>query len=73
MCRYNPDGADDGVMTHGPIIEAEGSVRTDPYSLPEGFRWDNLELSSQTVVRVCLHSHRKQPDPLPSQERVCKV
>ncbi|XP_011604445.1 glycylpeptide N-tetradecanoyltransferase 1-like isoform X1 [Takifugu rubripes] len=45
------DGADDGVMTHGPIIDAEGSVRTDPYSLPEGFRWDNLELSSQTVLR----------------------
>ncbi|XP_056891529.1 glycylpeptide N-tetradecanoyltransferase 1-like isoform X2 [Takifugu flavidus] len=45
------DGADDGVMTHGPIIDAEGSVRTDPYSLPEGFRWDNLEMSSQTVLR----------------------
>lgn len=58
MCCYNTDGADDGVMTHGPIIEAEGSVRTDPYSLPEGFRWDNLELSSQTVVRFCLYRHR---------------
>lgn len=57
MCCYNTDGAD-GVMTHGPIIEAEGSIRTDPYSLPEGFRWDHLELSSQTVVRFCLYSHR---------------
>lgn len=71
MCRYNIDGADDGVMTQGPIIEAEGSVRTDPYSLPEEFRWDNLELSSQTVVRFCLYSHRKQPDHSPSQERSC--
>lgn len=54
MCCYNTDGADDSVMIHGPIIEAEGSVRADPYSLPEGFRWDHLELSSQAVVSVCL-------------------
>lgn len=52
-CRRT-DAADDGVVTHGPIIEAEGGVRTDPFSLPEGFRWDNLELRSQTAVSFCL-------------------
>lgn len=54
MCCYNTDGADDSVMTHGPIIEGGGSVRADPYSLPGGFRWDHLELSSQAGVSVCL-------------------
>lgn len=50
MCCYNIDGADDGVVTHGPLIEAKGCVRTEPFSLPDGFRWDNLELSSQGAV-----------------------
>lgn len=54
MFCYNTDGADDGVVTHGPLIEAEGRVRTEPFSLPDGFRWDNLELSSQAVVSFCL-------------------
>ncbi|CAG12630.1 unnamed protein product, partial [Tetraodon nigroviridis] len=45
------DGADDGVVTRGPLIEAEGPVRTEPFSLPDGFRWDNLELSSQAVLK----------------------
>lgn len=54
MCFYNTDGADDGVVTHGPLIEAEGRVRTEPFSLPDGFTWDNLDLSSQALVSFCL-------------------
>lgn len=53
MCFYNTDGADDGVVTHGPLIEAEGRVRTEPFSLPGRFTWDNLDLSSQAVVSFC--------------------
>lgn len=58
MCLYNTDGADGGVVTHGPLIEAEGHVRTEPLSLPDGFKWDNLDLSSQAVVSFCLQTHR---------------
>lgn len=51
MCTpHNTDGAGDSVVTHGPIIEGEASVRKEPYSLPQGFSWDTLDLSSPTVV-----------------------
>lgn len=54
MCSYNTDGADDAVVAHGPLIRAEGRVRKEALSLPDGFRWDNLELSSQAAVSFCL-------------------
>ncbi|XP_033466892.2 glycylpeptide N-tetradecanoyltransferase 2-like [Epinephelus lanceolatus] len=41
----------DSVETHGPIVEGEASVRTEPYSLPKGFSWDTLDLSSPTVLK----------------------
>ncbi|XP_074476443.1 glycylpeptide N-tetradecanoyltransferase 1-like isoform X2 [Sebastes fasciatus] len=41
----------DSVVTHGPIIEGEAGVREEPYSLPPGFSWDTLDLSSPTVLR----------------------
>ncbi|XP_029312312.1 glycylpeptide N-tetradecanoyltransferase 2-like [Cottoperca gobio] len=41
----------DSVVTHGPIVEGEASVRQEPYSLPEGFSWDTLDLSSPTVLK----------------------
>ncbi|KAM9336322.1 glycylpeptide N-tetradecanoyltransferase 2-like [Symphorus nematophorus] len=41
----------DSTVTHGPISEAEASVRKEPYSLPQGFSWDTLDLSSPTVLR----------------------
>lgn len=37
------------MTTHGQI-EAEASVRKEPYSLPQGFSWDTLDLTSPTVV-----------------------
>ncbi|KAM8836550.1 glycylpeptide N-tetradecanoyltransferase 1-like [Spinachia spinachia] len=40
----------DSFVTHGPIVEREGSVRKEPYSLPSGFSWDTLDLSSPTVM-----------------------
>ncbi|KAF7666603.1 hypothetical protein LDENG_00100340 [Lucifuga dentata] len=41
----------ESITTHGPITEDQASVREEPYSLPEGFSWDTLDLSSPTVLR----------------------
>ncbi|XP_069011423.1 glycylpeptide N-tetradecanoyltransferase 1-like [Embiotoca jacksoni] len=41
----------DRISTHGPIAEGEGSVRKEPFSLPQGFSWDTLDLSSPPVLR----------------------
>ncbi|XP_044034402.1 glycylpeptide N-tetradecanoyltransferase 1-like isoform X2 [Siniperca chuatsi] len=41
----------DSTGTHGPIAEGEASAREEPYSLPQGFSWDTLDLSSPTVLR----------------------
>ncbi|XP_070783564.1 glycylpeptide N-tetradecanoyltransferase 1-like [Enoplosus armatus] len=40
----------DSIVTHGPIVEGEGSIHKEPYSLPQGFSWDTLDLSSPTVL-----------------------
>ncbi|XP_054455051.1 glycylpeptide N-tetradecanoyltransferase 1-like [Anoplopoma fimbria] len=40
----------DSCLTHGPIVEGEASVRKEPYSLPSGFSWDTLDLSSPSVM-----------------------
>ncbi|XP_060950480.1 glycylpeptide N-tetradecanoyltransferase 1-like [Limanda limanda] len=40
----------DDITTHGPIAEAEVSVREEPFSLPQGFSWDTLDLSNSTVL-----------------------
>ncbi|XP_051795838.1 glycylpeptide N-tetradecanoyltransferase 1-like isoform X2 [Acanthochromis polyacanthus] len=42
---------DDTITTHGPIAEGEVSVREEPYSLPQGFSWDTLDLSSPPVLK----------------------
>ncbi|KAJ4940593.1 hypothetical protein JOQ06_026890 [Pogonophryne albipinna] len=41
----------DSVETHGPIVEGEASVRMEPYSLPQGFSWDTLDLSNPSVLK----------------------
>lgn len=41
---------DDIITAHGPIEEAEVSVREEPFSLPQGFSWDTLDLSSSAVL-----------------------
>ncbi|KAA8581558.1 hypothetical protein FQN60_003139 [Etheostoma spectabile] len=41
----------DRIVTHGPIVEGEASVRKEPCSLPQGFSWDTLDLSSPTVLK----------------------
>ncbi|XP_034050638.1 glycylpeptide N-tetradecanoyltransferase 2-like [Thalassophryne amazonica] len=42
---------DDHVTTHGPVIEDEATVRSDPYSLPQDFCWDTLDFSNPTVLK----------------------
>lgn len=44
------DGSGDTAATHGPIIEDETGVRKEPYSLPQGFSWDTLDLGDAGVV-----------------------
>ncbi|XP_029954300.1 glycylpeptide N-tetradecanoyltransferase 2-like [Salarias fasciatus] len=39
------------VTTHGPIAEGAASIREEPYSLPQGFSWDTLDLSSPPVLK----------------------
>ncbi|XP_041829594.1 glycylpeptide N-tetradecanoyltransferase 2-like [Melanotaenia boesemani] len=41
----------DSPTTHGPIAEGETSCRNEPYSLPQGFSWDTLDLSSPLVLK----------------------
>ncbi|GLD62945.1 glycylpeptide N-tetradecanoyltransferase 2-like isoform X1 [Lates japonicus] len=41
----------DNITTHGPIADGEVSVRKEPYSLPQGFSWDTLDLSSPVVLK----------------------
>uniref|UniRef100_UPI0037E88903 glycylpeptide N-tetradecanoyltransferase 1-like n=1 Tax=Semicossyphus pulcher TaxID=241346 RepID=UPI0037E88903 len=41
----------DSNVTPGPIVEVEISVRKEPFSLPQGFSWDTLDLSSPAVLR----------------------
>ncbi|XP_043923442.1 glycylpeptide N-tetradecanoyltransferase 2 isoform X2 [Protopterus annectens] len=39
------------VTTHGPIEPDKDNVRQDSYSLPQGFMWDTLDLSSPEVLK----------------------
>uniref|UniRef100_A0A7N6ACE0 Glycylpeptide N-tetradecanoyltransferase n=1 Tax=Anabas testudineus TaxID=64144 RepID=A0A7N6ACE0_ANATE len=41
----------DSITTHGPIVENVVSVRKEPYSLPQGFSWDTLDLSNPTMLK----------------------
>uniref|UniRef100_A0A3B3HZ16 Glycylpeptide N-tetradecanoyltransferase n=1 Tax=Oryzias latipes TaxID=8090 RepID=A0A3B3HZ16_ORYLA len=44
------------VLSHGPIEGIEASVRDEPYTLPQGFSWDTLDLSNPFVVRYFLET-----------------
>ncbi|KAG7227899.1 hypothetical protein INR49_013693 [Caranx melampygus] len=40
----------ENITTHGPVVEDQDNVRKEPYSLPQGFSWDTLDLSSCSVL-----------------------
>ncbi|CAL9699137.1 unnamed protein product [Knipowitschia caucasica] len=41
----------DTISSHGPVADGERRVRAEPYSLPQGFSWDTLDLSSAAVLK----------------------
>ena len=41
---------DEVVTSHGPIEADKENIRQEPYSLPQGFMWDTLDLSNADVV-----------------------
>ncbi|XP_014826049.1 PREDICTED: glycylpeptide N-tetradecanoyltransferase 2-like isoform X1 [Poecilia mexicana] len=45
----------DHVTTHGPVEEADASIRSEPCLLPQGFSWDTLDLSSPFVLGELRH------------------
>lgn len=46
--------ADEVVTSHGPIEADKENIRQEPYSLPQGFMWDTLDLSNADVVRTVI-------------------
>ncbi|RXM29223.1 Glycylpeptide N-tetradecanoyltransferase 2 [Acipenser ruthenus] len=39
------------VTSHGPIEPDKENIRQEPYSLPQGFMWDTLDLSNAEVLK----------------------
>lgn len=48
--------ADEVVTSHGPIEADKENIRQEPYSLPQGFMWDTLDLSNADVVSTVVVS-----------------
>lgn len=44
------------VTSHGSIEPDKDHIREEPYSLPQGFSWDTLDLGNPGVVRENKHS-----------------
>uniref|UniRef100_A0AAY4AIP9 Glycylpeptide N-tetradecanoyltransferase n=1 Tax=Denticeps clupeoides TaxID=299321 RepID=A0AAY4AIP9_9TELE len=42
---------DEVVTTHGPIEPDKENIRQEPYTLPQGFMWDTLDLSNAEVLK----------------------
>lgn len=38
------------VNTHGPVEPDRDNIRQEPYTLPQGFTWDALDLGDRGVV-----------------------
>lgn len=50
VCPPLPLSPDEVVTSHGAIEADKDHVRQEPYSLPQGFAWDTLDLGSAEVV-----------------------
>lgn len=48
------------MTSHGCIEPDKDSIREEPYSLPQGFSWDTLDLGNPAVVSVCVHTRPQQ-------------
>lgn len=40
------------MTSHGSIEPDKDNIREEPYSLPQGFSWDTLDLGNPAVVRA---------------------
>lgn len=47
------------VTSHGSIEPDKDNIREEPYSLPQGFSWDTLDLGNPAVVRKCINTHAR--------------
>lgn len=53
---------DEVITSHGAIEADKDNVRQEPYSLPQGFMWDTLDLGNAEVVSrsltfsTCVHT-----------------
>lgn len=58
MSSFSPDEV---ITSHGAIEPDKDNVRQEPYSLPQGFMWDTLDLGNAEVVSktlsfsMCIH------------------
>ncbi|XP_072269522.1 glycylpeptide N-tetradecanoyltransferase 2 [Pyxicephalus adspersus] len=43
--------SDETVTCHGPVEPDKDNIRLEPYSLPQGFMWDTLDLSNAEVLK----------------------
>lgn len=54
--------SDEVITSHGAIEADKDNVRQEPYSLPQGFMWDTLDLGNAEVVsktlklNTCVHA-----------------
>uniref|UniRef100_A0A8C9FGI4 Glycylpeptide N-tetradecanoyltransferase n=1 Tax=Pavo cristatus TaxID=9049 RepID=A0A8C9FGI4_PAVCR len=46
-----PPSKDEVITSHGAIEPDKDNVRLEPYSLPQGFMWDTLDLSNAEVLK----------------------
>lgn len=52
------------VNTHGPVEPDKDNIRQEPYTLPQGFTWDALDLGDRGVVsRLGLQGDRTRDEP----------
>ena len=43
--------------THGPVEPDKDNIRQEPYTLPQGFTWDALDLGDRGVVSTGSSAH----------------
>ncbi|XP_038653883.1 glycylpeptide N-tetradecanoyltransferase 2 isoform X2 [Scyliorhinus canicula] len=48
---WQESGGDEVVTTHGSIEPDKENIRQEPYSLPQGFMWDTLDMGSSEELK----------------------
>ncbi|KAK1345596.1 hypothetical protein QTO34_008058 [Cnephaeus nilssonii] len=50
-CQGPTRNIDEVITSHGAIEADKDNVRQEPYSLPQGFMWDTLDLGNAEVLK----------------------